>query len=397
MATELNKQERCPNCEQVGISLFYQQQHVPVHSVMLLHTRQEALNYPTGEIALGFCPHCGFIGNLAYDESLQHYSANYEATQGFSPTFSRFHKQLAQDLIERYGLKNKQIIEIGCDKGDFITLLCQLGNNEGVGFDPAYVPNRIPNPMPDRLRFVADFYSAQYAQEQADFLCCKMTLEHIGETAVFTHTIRQAIQNECIVFFQVPNAAYLFGDVAFWDIYYEHCSYFYPQALRYLFESTGFAVQDVWTAYDNQYLMLTCATKPTSQKASPLPNIEAIQQTIEHFTQEAPARVARWQAQMEEWLANGRRVILWGGGSKAVAFLTTLNIGYAQMPYVVDINPHKTGTFLAGCGQEVIAPESLCQYQPDVVVIMNPVYTSEISKSLHSLGIAPIITTVEAL
>ena len=41
------------------------------------------------------------------------------------------------DLIRRYDLRGKEVIEIGCGKGEFLSLLCEVGDNRGVGFDPA--------------------------------------------------------------------------------------------------------------------------------------------------------------------------------------------------------------------------------------------------------------------
>ena len=46
----------CPGCETAGMSVFYRVEGVPAHSVLLLETREEAVNYPTGDIALAFCP-----------------------------------------------------------------------------------------------------------------------------------------------------------------------------------------------------------------------------------------------------------------------------------------------------------------------------------------------------
>ena len=45
----------CPNCETVGMSIFYELQDVPVHSVLLQNSRDAALNYPKGDILLAFC------------------------------------------------------------------------------------------------------------------------------------------------------------------------------------------------------------------------------------------------------------------------------------------------------------------------------------------------------
>jgi hypothetical protein len=42
---------------------------------------------------------------------------------------------------------------------------------------------------------------------------------------------------------------------------------------------------------------------------------------------------------------------------------------------------------MAGTGQEIVPPEFLRTYRPDVVFIMNPIYRSEIDAALRELGV----------
>ena len=84
----------CPNCTSQINNIFYSIKNVPVHSVMLLRAKSEALNFPTGDIELGLCETCGFIKNIQFNKNLHHYSKDYEETQGFSSTFNTFHKKL---------------------------------------------------------------------------------------------------------------------------------------------------------------------------------------------------------------------------------------------------------------------------------------------------------------
>ena len=394
---------RCPACGAERMSVFYEVGNVPVNSVLLVNSRQEALDFQRGDITLAACPACGFISNVAFDEALTQYTARYEATQGYSPTFNKFHRALAQDLIDRYDLRGKDVIEIGCDKGDFITMLAEMGDNRGVGFDPAYVPGRHPSPAADRLTFIPDFYSEKYTDYRADFICCKMTLEHIPDVGEFVATVRRSIgdNHEAVVFFQIPNAQYVLCDVAFWDIYYEHCSYFTKGSLARLFRRAGFEVRDLWTAYDNQYLMIEA--RPAGEQGSGgageavLPGEESPVETmemVEYFVEHYEAKRDEWRRALAEWKAAGKRVVLWGGGSKGVAFLTTLGQSVADIAYAVDINPIKHGTFMAGTGQEIVAPEFLREYHPDVVVIMNPVYRDEIAADLTTMNLVPEIRTL---
>src|SRR3546814_5259486 len=83
-----------------------------------------------------------------------------------------------------------------------------------------------------------------------------MTFEHIPDTGRFIHMISKAVdgRDRTVVFFQVPNATRILDEGAFWDVYYEHCSYFSASALERLFRAAGFAVLDLWTGYDDQYL-----------------------------------------------------------------------------------------------------------------------------------------------
>jgi hypothetical protein len=409
------------------MSVFYEVERVPVNSVLLVASREEALNFQRGDIVLAVCPACGFVSNVAFDEALTQYTARYEATQGYSPTFNKFHRALAQDLIDRFDLRGKDIIEIGCDKGDFITMLAEMGDNRGVGFDPAYVPGRHPSPAADRLTFILDFYSEKYSNYRADFICCKMTLEHIPDVAEFVATVRRSIgdNRKAVVFFQIPNASYVLCDVAFWDIYYEHCSYFTKGSLARLFRRCGFDVQDLWTAYDDQYLMIEA--RPSLETEFPLrnsvstvlpeagdggagresesrgvgekevPGEESAAETlamVAYFVEHYEAKREQWRAALAEWKSAVKKVVLWGGGSKGVAFLTTLSQSLDDIAYAVDINPIKTGTFMAGTGQEIVAPSFLQKYRPDVVIIMNPVYRGEITRDLTDMGLSPDIRTL---
>jgi SAM-dependent methyltransferase len=388
----------CPSCGAVGMEIFYELERVPVHSVLLLPTREEAITYPRGDIRLGFCRACGFISNTAFDPSLHEYSERYEETQGYSPTFNAFARRLAEHVIERYDLHGKDIIEIGCGKGEFITLLCDLGGNRGIGIDPAYVAQRSLAHPSERVTFITDFYSEKYAHLRADFVVCKMTLEHIHQTAAFVGMVRRTLadQPHTTVFFQIPDTTRVLEEIGFWDIYYEHCSYFTPGSLARLFRRCGFDVIDLWRDYGDQYLMIEA--QPGSGAGRAFPGLEDdLERTaagVATLHGEAPQVLRRWRSYLNDQYAAGRRVVLWGSGSKGVAFLTTLGIE-REITYTVDINPHKHGMFMAGTGQQIVSPTFLREYRPDVVVVMNPIYRDEIQRDLARLGVSADVVTVE--
>lgn len=388
----------CPNCQAGGLRAFYAVDQVPVHSVLLLPTREEARSYPRGDIRLGFCPACGFIANAAFDPALHEYSDRYEETQGYSETFNAFSRALAQRLIDRYDLRGKTILEIGCGKGEFLTEICEMGQNRGIGIDPAYVADRSRAARSDRVSFIVDFYSEKYSDLTADAVICKMTLEHIPNTLDFMRMVRRTLEGhpETLVFFQIPDVSRVLSELGFWDVYYEHCTYFSPGSLARLFRTAGFDLIDLDRAYGDQYLMIEC--RPGTGAGQRFPeledDVESVAAGVAHFAEQIGPRLEAWRGYLRDLKARGGRAVLWGSGSKGVAFLTTLGI-QDEIIYTVDINPHKHGHFMAGTGQEIVGPEFLRAYRPDVIIIMNPVYRDEIRRSLGQMGVAAEVMTVE--
>lgn len=380
----------CPNCHHQGLSIFYEVRNVPVHSCLMLSTQQEALDFPCDDIVLGYCDRCGFITNVAFDSKWSAYAPNYEDQQSFSPTFNQFAIDLAERLIDKYDLHNKDVVEIGCSKGDFLILLCTLGKNRGIGIDPSVVPGRVNSEAANRVAFIQEYYAEHHAEYVGDFICCRHTLEHIQPTAEFLQTVRRSIgdRTDVAVFFEIPDTTRVLQDLAFEDIYYEHCSYFTPGSLARLFRFCGFEVTDLYQAYGNQYLLIEAKPVSTpSKKVHPLEESrDRMAQDVKYFATEIAKKLGRWQQQLEQWHRQGEKVAIWGSGSKCVAFLTTLNAA-DKVQCVVDINPHRQGQFIPGVGKEIMSPEFLKEYQPNRVIVMNSIYCGEIQQMLDEMGV----------
>jgi hypothetical protein len=93
-----------------------------------------------------------------------------------------------------------------------------------------------------------------------------------------------------------------------------------------------------------------------------------------------------WKRKLQQISEREQRAVLWGAGSKAVSFCTTLGVN-GELEYLVDVNPHKHGKFLPGTGHKVVPPQFLKDYRPDVVIAMNPIYCNEIRGDLAQMGV----------
>jgi SAM-dependent methyltransferase len=388
----------CPACGAPGLDVFYEQDGIPLNSMLLLDDADDARRFPTGRMRLALCHRCGFVCNAAFEPGLAEYSGRYEASQAYSARFQAFATELATRWIERHDLRGRTVLEIGCDKGDFLALMCELGDLRGIGIDPAATARPPEVADTGRLTFIQDFYDERYAHLQADVVLCRHTLEHIPDVHRFMTTVRTAIGDrpDTVVLFELPDVRRVLEEFAFWDVYYEHCSYFTLGSLARLFRRTGFEVRRLETDFDGQYLLIEAAPSTVPAAGAPLPeedDLAAIEAAVERYRTEFAEQLASWRAEIVDGARAGRRTAIWGGGSKGVAYVTTLGVADA-IACAVDINPHKQGKFLAGSGLPVVGPEALVRVRPDAVVAMNPIYVAEIQAELDALGVGASLRSV---
>jgi hypothetical protein len=374
---------RCPACGAGETRPSLHVRDVPAECNLLLGSEAEARAVPRGDIVLALCGRCGLIWNTRFDPGLLSYDTWYENSLWASPLFAAYGRHLAERLIERYGIRGKTIMAIGCGRGEFLWLLCRLGNNRGIGIDPACDPSDVP---PDiDVRLIAEEFSDRHRFD-ADLVVCRHVFEHLKEPRAFLDTVRRTIggRTSTAVYFEVPNSMFVFHDGSVWDLIYEHCSYFTEPSLRWLFEAAGFDVHDLYQSFGGQFLGLEAF--PGLAEDAPPPDTRELEAALQAFEATYRAVVEEWADRLAGWRRRGLRVAVWGMGSKGVTFLNTVP-GAASIETVVDINPRKQGHHVAGTGQRILTPDQLAERGADVVIAMNPLYREEIGGDLDALGI----------
>lgn len=383
----------CPVCESGNLEMFFSIKQVPVIINILSNTKEEALDRPKGDIDLGFCDQCGHIYNTSFDLSLLDYSGEYDNSLHFSSTFRTFARDLADSMVHQRGWTNGSLLEVGCGKADFLKMLCDLGGNQGIGFDPSIESADWESigEKGGRIKLVRGYFGKEDTDVSGDRVICQHVLEHIETPFKFLEDIRtsRTPYPNHDVYFEVPNVLYSLRDFGVWDIIYEHCSYFSPPSMRHLFERLGYAVDSCEEVYGNQFLSLHASYRNT-EVSTPHHDITELAGLVYQFGRTFADKTAYWKDVLGPARKGDEKVVVWGAGSKGITFLNMMTDGKG-IDYIIDQNPAKTGKFVAGTGQEIQTPEFLSAYHPDQVIIMNPLYEEEIGNSLKQMRLTPEI------
>jgi SAM-dependent methyltransferase len=371
---------------------FFAMDRIPLSSCALFRTRQAAAGFGRGDLELAVCHDCGFIQNRLFEPDSVDYTIPYEESQAFSPRFLTFQEALVSQLVATHDLAGKTILEIGCGKGAFLESMCRISGAKGVGVDPAGDFSRV---MPDvDLTLFRETFDGSREGLTGDLISCRHTLEHISEVGAFVGHVAEALRRTpgSVGFFELPDTRRILEEGAFWDVYYEHCSYFTAESLARLIRSKSLTVTRQDLGFDDQYLLLETQDGPDPTAADP----DAVAATVEKcraFGESAGREITRWQDMISELSNRNQRMVLWGAGSKSVGFLSALSHDVA-IEAVVDVNPFKQHSFLPGSALEIVAPEALREIKPDLLLVMNAAYAGEIADMVEGLGQHPRIESL---
>jgi SAM-dependent methyltransferase len=386
----------CPGCGSDLCRAFYEVRRAPASSKLVFSSRAEAIALPRGNIELVLCRACGLVFNAAFDPSLTTAPRDPHEDQAFA-TVKAFKQDLADQLVARFALHQKHILEFGSGGGDFLGLLCSLGGNQGVGIAPGDLPEPVEGPPADRASIAlgGDALPDPGTGEPVDLVCVRMVLERVAEPARFVRLMRRAVRpQQGRLFLQVPDLVRTLRQFAFWEIHYEHCSYFSPGTLQRLLDAQGFTVGHMWTELDGQLLMADAragfdpsAVVYAGELLEPVADLERL---VARFALECQQKQALWCEILRGMANAGNRVMVWGTGPGTVSFLTTLAVG-DEVGWVVDPDPRRQGKYLPGTGHLIVGPEGVAALRPDVLIITNWIYTLEIQELLHGVGYTPTL------
>lgn len=381
----------CLACAGTRVERFLVLPDVPVFCNVLLPSEAEAKAAARGKLDLAICRDCGHVFNLAFDPELVRYAEGYENSLHHSPRFQRYAEELAADLRVRHRLAGKHIVEIACGQGDFLRLICADEGTTGTGFDPSF---RGEGPG-GNVTIVPEYFGVRPLEQPADLVCSRHALEHMDDPAGFVRMMRDAVPagNEPVFFCEVPNSLYSLRDGGVWDFIYEHVSYFNACSLAACFARAGLHVTRTYETFAGQFLCLETGSAGTPVESAPVPSGDELATLAAGLVDEVQKLLARWQAEFARLATAGGRVAVWGAGSKGTTFLNLM--GSAGLDAVtVDINPAKHGLYLPGAGQRVVAPTALPDLDIACVLVMNPVYTEEITGMVRELDLSAEVVGV---
>jgi 2-polyprenyl-3-methyl-5-hydroxy-6-metoxy-1,4-benzoquinol methylase len=320
-------------------------------------------NDTKGELTVCQCSSCGLV-QLSNDPVPYFREViRAAAVSGELSTLKR--KQFAH-FLRKNALIGKKIIEIGCGRGEFMSLLRPMNVDiYGLEYSAAAVATCVRNGLK-----VSRGYLGRRAVllENAPFdaFLLLMFLEHMPDPNSALKGIWCNLKDGAIGLVEVPNFDMLLRQKLFTEFISDHLLYFTKETLQIALNSNGFEVLEQNELRDD-YVISAIVKK---RQRLDLTSFYGFQTKIQA---ELDAYIGRFKA---------KRVAIWGAGHQALAIIALTKIA-GKIKYVVDSATFKQGKFTPATHVPVVAPDALRSDPVDAVIVMAASYSDEVVKILQ--------------
>lgn len=349
--------------------------------------RSEA-SYP---LDLHFCAVCSLVQLVdVIDPELLF--RDYIYVTGTSDTMRAHNAAYARSLVASLGLgRDDLVVEIASNDGSLLRCFKQHGVRT-LGVEPA--ANLVVMARAGGIESVERFFTADAARElrgergPARAVVANNVLAHVDDTLDFLRGCRELLADDGLLVFEVPYLRDLLDRLEYDTVYHEHLCYFSVTALRRLCETAGLAIARVeqvpvhggslrvWAGSDRTYPAHADDVQALveAERAGGLGDVAR----FERFAGEVARSREALRGLIEELHRGGRTVAGYGAPAKGNTLLNYCGIDRRLLPFTVDKNPLKVGTYTPGTHIPVRPVSALLERRPEYVLILAWNFADEI-------------------
>lgn len=309
------------------------------------------------------CSGCGLV--QLSNEPVPYYREVIRAA-AFSEEMKAFRVRQFGDFVQNYSLKGKKVIEIGCGRGEYLSLMRQAGA-EAYGLE--HSEESVRQCIHDGLRVSRGFIeSGETRLEDApyDAFFILNFLEHLPDLNSALTGICNNLADSAVGLVEVPNFDMILRNKLFSEFICDHLFYFTEETLNTTLRLNGFEIiecNEVW----HDYIISAIIKKRQKTDISHFHEYQTLLKTgLEGY-------IGRFR---------DKKVAIWGAGHQALAVISLTGIA-GKIRYVVDSAPFKQGKYTPATHVPIVAPDALDADPVDAVIVMAASYSDEVARILR--------------
>ena len=311
------------------------------------------------------CKDCGLVQILGKPVD---YFREVIRSNKISGTMRKFRLNQLHDFIEKYNLKSRLVVEIGCGNGDILEILRELECNfHGIEHKSEFVENLEKEGYKVFSGYPSEIKNSNLENLYSAFLSFNV-LEHTPNIKDFLSGIREMLMPDAVGLIEVPNFEMIVGKGMISEFMLEHLTYFDSATLRLALETSGFEIIDIKEVWHNYILSAVVRLRPPLNIGHSVRQWNLLKNEIHEF----------FNTYTQD------EICVWGAGHQSLAAISILEL-QNRIKFIVDSSKIKQGLFAPASGIPIVSPEVIKNSSSvKCVLVMGGSYTQEIIESLSA-------------
>tara|TARA_B110000305_G_scaffold15303_1_gene14268 strand:- start:2012 stop:3235 length:1224 start_codon:yes stop_codon:yes gene_type:complete len=347
---------------------------------------EKAKSYP---LIVDYCKNCHGI-QLRHCLEMDELFTNYSYMTPDAKSLNDQYKKIISHLKESRILSSEmQCLEIGSNTGRFLKEL-QPDVKAVLGVEPA--ENIVDIAKADGVNTICKFFSEAVGEEiyqeygNFEIVFARHMFAHNPDPQELIKGANNVMRGKG--YFLIENAyavdTFLHGEID--QIYHEHMFYFSLQSIKNLMDLHGFYLVDFLTTdVHGGSLVYIFSNDPTESPAKKVTEFLAYEQSLfeekkifQIFDEKIASLKNNVKSELEQTIAEDKKVIVYGAPAKAFTMFTYLNLSSDDISFCVDTTETKIGKIFPVFNIPILCESELTNREYDTVLVCAWNYQEEI-------------------
>lgn len=305
---------------------------------------------------------CSGCGLVQLNNAPVPYYREVVRASAISEAMNVFRKKQFGDFVNQYSLQRKKIIEIGCGRGEFLSIMRNfIADAHGLEYAEESVAQCVKKGL-NVLQGFMENNGYQLSHGPFDAFFILNFLEHLPDPNSVLRGIYHNLTDDGVGLIEVPNFDMILRKKLFSEFISDHLLYFTRETLRSTLWFNGFEVLDC-TVQWYDYILSAVVKKKKKADLSDFQNHQA-----------------KLKNDMEKYLSafKNKKVAIWGASHQALTIIALLNMS-EKIEYVIDSAKFKQGKYTPATHIPIVAPDQLRSNPVDAIIVMAAGYSDEVA------------------
>ena len=328
-------------------------------------TKEELSNDKGIQLKLVQCKCCGLV---QIPTEPVHYYKKVIRAGGGTTTMVNLRNEQYTEFMNRFNLKGKKILEVGCGKGEFLRIWKDYDVRAvGIEYDQELV-TRARNEGMEVYKAYADDANTQLPEAPYDAFVQFNFLEHQPYPNDMLQCIYNNLTEDGVGLVTVPSLEYILKYDGYYELIKDHIAYYSEETLKFLFQKNGFEVVDCHTVNRDTHSIMVRKRKK-ADVSSWKENFDSLKQELFDY--------------VNGYVSQGKKVAVWGASHQGFTLIPSLGLS-DKIAYIIDSAPFKQGKFAPASHVAIVDRKHYFEEPVASIMIVAPGYTDEIANIIKT-------------